>query len=127
MDPHHTPTTPPPPWHFALRLQIVNAKSITALQQAGRRAALTLGCDPDDGSQTAVMLGLSAERCNPSIGHECNIGALVARVHSQLLARRSPLRKCQPLTWEGQMVSMEDAADLAAEEGVDDQASGGRR
>jgi hypothetical protein len=110
---------------FPLRLQIVNTKSIKALEQAGRMAALKLGCDPQDGSQTAVMLGLSCERCDSSLGHEDNIGALVSRVHAQLLARWSPLRKCQPLTWEGQMVRLEDIGDAVATEGVHDEAVGG--
>jgi hypothetical protein len=77
----------------------MDAERLDKVQKLGRRVALQLGCDPDDGSQEAVVYGLEVER-NEARGKPLTTAAFLGRVHLCLMGRWSRLRKQRPLCFD---------------------------
>lgn len=81
------------------------------VRNLGRRVALSLvpAVDPDDGEQEAVVVALDLERETASLARPLVDGAFLNRVHARLIGgknnRKSPLRKFQPLVWEGNLAT----------------------
>jgi hypothetical protein len=92
----------------------MNATQIHQVGQLGRRLALTVGVDPDDGQQEALLLAVIIEGERASKAKPLTIKALLGRVHDRLIGatsgRRGPhhgtLDTNQGLFWRGQCVGL---------------------
>lgn len=88
--------------------EALTTDEIAHLRVVGRRAAVQMGCEPDDGEQQAYLEALESLRCCPGYRG----AALVDRVHKRLRGERSSLRRHAPI-WAGELY----AGDAITEEG----------
>lgn len=92
----------------------MNSTEIKKVGQMGRRLALTVGVDPDDGQQEALLLALIIEGEKATQAKPLTMNALLGRVHDRLMGattgRKGPHRGTidsnQDLHWRGQCVGL---------------------